>query len=237
MNKRIGFLIIVCLSLMLCGCGKNGSENVKSETIKYSMDFSDKITEKIDVYMPKGIKDKIPDASEDAPYNSEDFYINYNLYPYTNNYDIKYDKSDYEEKDNYSHIQLSATLDYDKIDDFNTFKNCFSDTQVSDKGDYVNILLGKSVTCGYGTSTTIEFSGSNIIDASIPKKDNVYSLTFDGNELDDYITLSISKTPKSTTNVSNDNGLSLFNKFYIGIGVVLGIMIFIVIYILKKVRL
>ncbi len=234
MKKVLKLFVILNILVLLTGC--NNNETLTIPSIKYSMDFNNDINEKIEIYMPSGIKDKVKDYTPKEndtilPPQEYTFIFNDN-FPIKDNFNYAYKKSDLEETDKFTHLDLTAELNYNNIIDSATLNQCFEKTKIETQDDHINILLGGYFICNYGDETTLEFKGKNIISTSLPKVDaNTYRMKI-GNEIEDYITLSIST--KQIENKEESKGMSIFTQIYIALGVILAIIVIFIIFIAKK---
>ena len=184
--------------------------------------------------MPSNIKEeaKLPSVNDTIEPSLEYTYLYGDLKPLINDYNYVYQKSNLIENDNYTYLDLTADLTYDNIVDSSTFHNCFEKINIEEKEDYLNILLGGYFMCSYGEKTTLEFSGENIISTSLPQvKASTYQMDID-DKLNDYIKLSISTKPKTTTTKKSFS----FLKIYTTIGIVFFIALTAFIFIFKKIK-
>lgn len=229
-NKKL--LLIPLIVLVLAGCNKNDDESQKhnySSYIDYTLTLDEKITENIDIYMPINAIELANESSEESAPNDEYTFINTPLYPILDNYELTYNKSKLETKNNSKYLNLNTELNYTNILKSTNLNNCFAYSDIKDEGDYISVALSGEFRCLYGNEVTINVKGNNIVNTNLEKiSNNHYRKIINSENNNEEIYLSFSKISDNKT--SNN----VFKTFYIIIAGILVIATLLILLILKK---
>lgn len=184
--KKIKYLVVLFVILLLSGCGGSKS-NYDVNTINYILDISDTYMETIDFVLPADAYEIMHNPKEDAALNLEYLLLETNdQYPYFYSADITYEKKISKYKD-----RVDVSLKYNYIEDEFLYHNyimmCFENYDIRSTSDYFEVNLSGEFACMHDMDKLNIFVNTDYVvkDTNGIKKENGYNWTIDKNNYKD----------------------------------------------------
>lgn len=214
--------LIFIFILFLTGCSSNSLYS--NSHINYTINFDKTYKEDIDIYMPLNALEIAESDKNDSTPPLEYSFLNENYYPFKNNYEITYNKSQITTLNTHTHINLNYDFNSSNYKDSTFLNRCFEYVSIYEEDEFINVILTGEFRCLYGDKVIINLKGKNLIQTNL--EDN--KIEIDTKDFAGKISFTISKIE------ANSKGDEIMKSFYIIGGVI--IVIFSIITLIFKTK-